>query len=101
PPADEDGDGVPATVDCDDGDPTLGMSGTRPCAAPGCAAENGVQTCTMGRWGACDAPSCECSVDEEGTTREVACGNCGTQLQRCTGGAWVNDGACTGSGECS
>ena len=53
-----------------------------------------------GDWELCNAPAtCDCT---EGTPpRELDCGMCGRQRQICSGGAWVDDGACMTAGECS
>ncbi len=97
PMDDGDEDGVPAGSDCDDADPAVGMHAERGCSSD-CAV--GRELCVMGTWEACDAPTdCDCSAGE---TRELPCGNCGTQRQRCgDAGAWEDDGACSGEGECS
>src|SRR5690606_28180061 len=94
---DEDGDGVPALTDCDDNDASIGTTASRSCAT---ACGSGTEMCTMGEWGACSAPSEPCSCTE-GETQSVPCGNCGTQMQRCSGNTWLDEGACEGGGECA
>lgn len=93
---DGDGDGVLREVDCDDADVNVGRTGSRSCAS-GCG--EGTETCTDGVWSACDAPTdCACTGDG---TQTIPCGRCGMQTQRCVGGEWTNEGACTGEGVCT
>lgn len=93
---DADGDGVPTLRDCDDGDPRVGASAVRACAS---ACADGREACADGVWGACDAPTdCAC---EGSATRSVACGNCGTKMQRCEDGTWRDVAACSGEGQCA
>lgn len=95
--SDADGDGVPATTDCDDGDPAVGAMAERPCSSE-CG--DGVERCTDGAWAECTAPlTCECAA---GTApRELDCEMCGTQRQVCLEGMWMNDGVCAGMGACT
>ena len=93
---DVDEDGVPSSEDCDDGDPGVGRSGTRPCAS-GC--DSGLERCTSGVWAACDAPV-DCTCDTPGANRTQPCGRCGMQSQTCRDGTWQDVGACLGQGEC-
>lgn len=37
----------------------------------------------------------------EGLERMIACGNCGTQTERCVAGRWEAQGECDGQGECA
>jgi hypothetical protein len=96
PASDADMDGVPTDRDCDDGDPSVGMLGERGCSSS-CA--DGLERCTDGVWGACDAPTtCDCT---SGETRSLSCAMCGTRMQTCSSaGMWEDDGGCTGAGPC-
>lgn len=95
---DADGDGVPAAEDCDDTDPAVGRSTERDCEGD-CG--SGIERCSDGVWGACDAPTgadCDCTP---GHGQTVRCSMCGQQAQRCgEDGRWANEGTCTGMGEC-
>ncbi len=94
---DMDGDGVDASSDCDDANPSVGSSAERGCSS---SCGEGVERCTGGVWETCTAPlTCDC-VDGS-APRMLDCGMCGQQRQVCSGGAWVDDGACMGSGPCS
>jgi hypothetical protein len=93
---DSDGDGLDVTVDCDDGDPMVGGSSERVCTSE-CAV--GIERCTDGVWGDCDAPGdCTCGPGE---VRDLSCERCGTQRQRCLDGTWIDEGACMDQGECA
>lgn len=92
---DSDGDGLADGVDCDPEEEWVTDTSTRVCTL-GCG--RGLQTCTGGIWGACDAPECECT--EEGRTRGAPCGMCGRGLQTCTGGEWTGTGCSMEYGEC-
>jgi hypothetical protein len=96
-PRDEDGDGLVADVDCDDGDPDVRDDAVRTCDR-GCGL--GTEVCTDGQWADCDAPAeCTCAP---GTSREVPCGLCGRRPQRCTfEGEWQDSGACASEGTCA
>lgn len=95
--SDGDSDGVPSEMDCDDADPAVGSTASRTCSSA-CGA--GASSCTDGVWSECTAPSsCDCTDGEP--PRTVACDRCGMQRQICTGGAWTNDGTCTGMGACA
>ena len=95
-PPDGDHDGVPDDVDCAPLDPSVGSTASRSCNRA-CGA--GEEVCTDGAWAECDAPTtCDCV---EGTTQTIPCGNCGTQMQQCSGDAWVDVGTCAGAGECA
>jgi len=67
---------------------------------------NGVQTCgDGGSWGspsACVDQTCvsgACTgMCAPGQTNALACGNCGTDTQTCSGGAWQSGGSCAGQG---
>lgn len=94
---DVDGDGVDASVDCNDSDPAVGSTAERGCSS---SCGEGVERCVDGVWQTCTAPlTCDC-VDGS-TPRMLDCGMCGQQRQICMGGAWVDDGTCAGSGPCS
>jgi hypothetical protein len=95
-PPDEDSDGIPDASDCDPMDPTVGATATEACEN---ACGDGSRTCADGTWTECDAPT-DCFCDTPGATRIVPCARCGSQGQRCTAGAWVNNGSCLGAGEC-
>ena len=92
---DADMDGTPVAMDCDDMDPAVAASAMRACSSA-CGA--GMEVCTDGVWGPCDAPAtCACAP---GTPpRTVPCERCGTRQQTCEGGSWV-DGPCAGMGAC-
>ena len=95
---DEDGDGYPAEVDCDDRDPDV-VPGSVVACSTDCG--DGTTTCASGRWSECSAPStCTC---RPGETRDEPCGRCGTATRACgPDGEWVDGpGACQGEGECS
>ena len=56
------------------------------------------QTCQpSGQWGNCTGGSCPCV---NGSTRTIACGNCGLETDNCNAGQWVA-GACLGQGDCA
>ena len=93
---DMDGDGIVATLDCDDGDATVGGSLSRPCATF-CGA--GTETCTDAVWAECDAGT-DCACDTEGAMRTVDCARCGTQAQMCTAGIWIDTSTCVAQGDC-
>lgn len=96
---DGDGDGIPASADCDDADPDIGANATRTCAL--CEPDSGTQTCVDGMWGACEGDlSCLCTAEMEGQTRVVACPMCGMQSQQCVAGTWTDQGTCLAQGEC-
>jgi hypothetical protein len=93
---DLDEDGTPAATDCDDSDPEVGRQAQRLCTS---RCGEGLIECTDGVWTECDAPTeCACAIGDP--PRDVPCGRCGTQRQVCTGGAWVDEGTCTGEGVC-
>ncbi len=94
---DGDGDGIPTEIDCDDTDAEIGAV-TEALCSNGCG--EGVMQCVDGVWGECDAPT-ECDCEPGSAPRTSPCGFCGTQRQVCTDGAWLNDGACVGAGECT
>src|SRR5688572_25375333 len=83
---DTDLDGTPDTTDCAPSDPAVGTTHSRACDN-GCL---GTESCTMGVWSACDAPTSCCTA---GQTQTVPCGRCGTQAQRCENNRWADDGA--------
>ena len=94
---DADGDGVPAAQDCDDTDPAVGSTASRPCSSE-CA--DGVEMCADGEWGACNA-STDCACDTVAATRIATCGACGSQSQECGADLrWRSTGPCLGQGEC-
>lgn len=94
---DGDGDGVPTSVDCDDADPAVGSTATRSCSS---ACGVGLERCTDGAWGACDAPT-ECACDTPGAMRSVPCGRCGIASQRCQDDhTWSMPSTCFGEAEC-
>ncbi|MBI2892153.1 MAG: hypothetical protein HYY06_01275 [Deltaproteobacteria bacterium] len=97
PSIDEDGDGFPAVLDCDDRDPEVVPGRMRACES---ACGSGTQVCVQGRWSDCTAPvDCSCEPDEE---RDEPCGRCGTAVRKCDAqGAWGEAGDCEGEGgEC-
>ncbi|MFL5321288.1 MAG: hypothetical protein ACJ790_16635, partial [Myxococcaceae bacterium] len=77
---------------CCQNDLCLAGTSTTACGTGGVACE----ACD----GGCVNNGCGCAP---GTTRTIACGNCGTQAQFCStaSGSWTNDGGCVGSGVCS
>ncbi|MBI2893319.1 MAG: hypothetical protein HYY06_07180 [Deltaproteobacteria bacterium] len=93
---DEDGDGSPASDDCDDRDSTVAAGSVRSCETS-CA--EGLSTCIGGEWQDCSAPTeCDCEPGEE---RVEACGSCGEATRACgEGGAWGALGPCGGESEC-
>lgn len=95
-PEDVDRDGVPAAVDCDDADATVGREHTEPCETA-CGA--GEVTCADGARGECNAPTdCLCTV---GDVRMLPCRRCGTGTQRCVAtNDWRWDAECADQGEC-
>ncbi len=95
---DQDGDGYPASSDCDDTDLNVKPGTTAECST---ACGTGTTTCTGNRWGPCSAPSdCLCT---RGETRNEPCGRCGTATRTCDeNGEWSADvSACGNEGECS
>jgi len=95
PLTDEDGDRIPATLDCDDADPTIGSTGERSCSSD-CAV--GVERCTEGEWSACSAPtSCTCESTDPPRMRD--CAMCGTVFDTCSDDEWVA-GTCMDQGNC-
>ncbi|MEM9069993.1 MAG: hypothetical protein AAGE52_15880 [Myxococcota bacterium] len=96
PGTDADSDGVPADIDCNDGDPSVGRIAERTCSSE-CGA--GVERCTDAFWDECTAPTtCDCTPGDP--PRMIPCERCGMQRQICMGGRWVDEGGCS-SGECS
>ncbi|MFO0682507.1 MAG: hypothetical protein U0234_10670 [Sandaracinus sp.] len=94
---DGDGDGVPASTDCDDANASIGTMSERSCSS---SCGTGVERCTNGTWAACTAPaSCDCTAGEP--PRTIACMRCGMQQQICQDGVWTDSGLCTGGGPCS
>lgn len=94
---DRDRDGVASAIDCNDDDASVGSTDERGCSSA-CGA--GVERCVDGDWQTCTAPlTCECV--EGSAPRELDCGMCGTQRQVCAGGAWADEGGCTGEGPCA
>jgi formylglycine-generating enzyme required for sulfatase activity len=94
---DGDGDGIQRADDCDDADPDVGSTATRACTSS-CGA--GLERCTDGAWGACDAPT-ECACTTIGMTRTVPCGRCGLASQTCqTDLTWSVPTECLGESEC-
>ncbi|HHH27392.1 MAG TPA: hypothetical protein ENK57_03445 [Polyangiaceae bacterium] len=91
---DADGDGVPATEDCDDGDDAVGRTGTRVCSD---ACGEGMETCADGTWGDCQV-ECTC---EPGSVVTDSCGNCGTRVDTCGTDGTFTMGACVGEGPCA
>lgn len=94
---DYDRDGVPDAVDCEPMNAVFGSTSERSCST---LCGDGMETCTDGVWGACDAPT-ECLCSTEGATRIHPCGMCGEQGEACRGGVWTATSVCTGEGECS
>jgi len=94
---DEDGDGAPASSDCDDHDPDVVPGTTRPCSS-GCG--DGLETCLNRSWSSCSAPSdCSCAA---GDVRLEPCGRCGTAVRACRAdGTWNELEACLGEGACA
>ena len=94
---DADGDGVPAVLDCDDGDPAVGERAERACTG---ACGMGTERCTRGLWDPCDAPV-DCACDTPGEMRLVACARCGMQSERCSDARrWESASMCFDQGEC-
>jgi hypothetical protein len=94
---DLDVDGVPAGSDCDDTDPAIGATATRPCSN---SCGDGTEECTGGAWGVCSAPT-DCMCSTPGAMRVASCGWCGMRSERCgAAGLWEPVGACIGEGEC-
>jgi formylglycine-generating enzyme required for sulfatase activity len=94
---DDDMDGVPGALDCDDGDAAVGRTSMRSCAS---ACAMGVERCTDGVWGACDAPT-DCTCATPGMMRSVPCGRCGLASQVCQADmTWSTPGTCLGESEC-
>lgn len=93
---DEDGDGSPASHDCNDHDPEIRPGVTRPCQT---RCGEGLETCAGPDWSECSAPlDCQC---EPGEQRDEDCGLCGTARRRCSPqGVWEGLGECQGQGEC-
>ncbi|RLB50908.1 MAG: hypothetical protein DRJ42_17935 [Deltaproteobacteria bacterium] len=91
---DGDSDGVPATEDCDDGDPAVGRDATRGCED---ACGTGTEMCASGAWSACEV-TCTC---EPGTVVTETCGNCGTQVNTCGTDGTFTMGGCVGEGTCA
>ncbi|MCB9592810.1 MAG: SUMF1/EgtB/PvdO family nonheme iron enzyme [Sandaracinaceae bacterium] len=94
---DGDGDGVPASLDCDDSDPSITSSATRSCMSD-CAL--GTESCSDGSWSACSA-STDCTCETPGEMRTVDCGRCGVASQRCgTDGSWETPSECFSEQDC-
>lgn len=95
PLADEDGDRVPSTIDCDDMDPLIGSSGERSCASD-CAV--GIERCIDGEWSECSAPT-SCTCESTDPPRERDCAMCGTVFDTCVDDEWIA-GSCMDQGSC-
>jgi len=97
PSTDMDGDGIPADIDCNDSDPSVGSHAERGCRS---ACADGLERCTDAVWEPCDAPTdCDCTPGE---TRMLDCTMCGTQMQMCdAGGTWQDVGGCEDQGVCT
>lgn len=94
---DMDGDGLSADRDCDDMNAALGDSAERTCSG---ACGDGLERCSAGVWGMCDAPA-DCVCSTPGMMRLVGCERCGTQSQRCSdAGVWEAASVCTDQQEC-
>lgn len=95
---DEDGDGYPASQDCDDHDPNM-----YPGVLEACFSEcnEGVHGCRSdGTFSPCTADT-SCACDTPGLTRIVPCGRCGQGSQRCeASGTWSLPTDCQGEGDC-
>lgn len=93
---DEDGDGSPAALDCDDLDPDVREGSTQACQT-GCAP--GTSTCEAGVWQPCTEPECTCAPGDQ---REEVCGRCGQSEVECgDDGVWGAPGRCRREGPCA
>jgi formylglycine-generating enzyme required for sulfatase activity len=96
---DEDGDGYPASQDCDDDDYAVYPGVARDCQSE---CDNGTETCLdTGEWSQCTAIA-DCDCDNPGESRVVDCGNCGQASQECGSDLkWSFPGECLNEGECA
>ncbi len=97
-PEDHDGDGFPASQDCDDNDPEIYPGVSRDCQS---ACDYGIQVCLAnGEWNDCTART-DCDCDSPGDTRIIDCGYCGQASQECgLDLLWDYPAVCLGEGEC-
>jgi formylglycine-generating enzyme required for sulfatase activity len=95
---DEDGDGYPASEDCDDTDDSIHPGATRECESD---CDHGTETCLdTGEWSDCTAIT-DCECDTPGETRLVDCEKCGQASQECGSDLkWSYPGECLNQGEC-
>ncbi len=97
PSDDVDMDGVVTSMDCDDADAAVGLTGVRSCTS---VCGEGVETCIAGTWGTCSVGT-ECLCAIVGETRMAACDRCGRAVETCgADNRWAR-GACMDQGECN
>ena len=99
---DEDSDGISVAQDCDDADPSVGTTAERACST---SCGSGVERCSLGVWGECDAPTeCSCPPGSECTPGEVemgaTCGFCGRQERVCQPDCTFGAPSCVDEGTC-
>lgn len=95
---DMDMDGVVTSMDCDDTDPEVGLTATRPCSS---VCGEGIERCIAGEWDACSvATECLCAVPGETRTAPTPCARCGRGTETCSAGNRWELTSCTDMGVC-